>query len=335
MISIVIPCYNESDVLDALFERVQAVGETLGRAYEVILVDDGSTDDTRQRIAALHEKDARWKILALSRNFGHQTAVSAGIHYAQGDAVIVMDGDLQDPPELIPQLIATWEKGSEVVYAVRRTRKESWWLRTAYKTFYRILARASAIHIPLDSGDFCLMDRSVVNVLRAMPERCRFVRGMRSWAGFRQTGLEYDRDERQAGASKYTFRKLLRLALDGMVSFSYAPLKLASWMGFTVSFISGLVLIFLLFDAFFQFELFGLQVRDVQGRASFLAGILFIGGAQLLVLGILGEYLGRVFDETKSRPPWVIAQSNGIEAPEEPERAGWFVPPTGKEERHG
>ena len=290
----------------------------------MVLVDDGSHDDTLEKLRGFNRQDARWKILSFSRNFGHQAAISAGLYYATGDAVVIMDADLQDPPELVQQFIEKWKAGFHVVYAVRKSRKEKLWLQACYKLFYRMLASASPISMPLDSGDFCLMDRRVVEVIKAMPERCRFIRGMRSWVGFKQTGVEYDRDARAAGEPKYTLSRLVGLALNGMISFSYLPLRLASWLGLAVSFISLLAIGFFILDYFFTFNLFGMRVDDIGGRASFLAAIFFIGGAQLLVMGIFGEYLGRVFDETKVRPPWVIAEAAGVSAPEDGIRGGWF-----------
>jgi len=324
MISLVIPCYNESDVLDRLFTRVRAMMDASELAMEVVLVDDGSRDDTLEKLLAFHRQDARWKVLSLSRNFGHQAAISAGLYYARGDAVVIMDADLQDPPEIVREFIDRWKAGYHVVYAVRQSRKESLWLRLCYKAFYRMLAYTSTVTIPLDSGDFCLMDRRVVEVINAMPERCRFLRGMRSWVGFKQIGVPYDRDERAAGEPKYTLARLVGLALNGMVSFSYVPLRLASWLGLAVSLFSLAAIFFFILDYFFTFELFGMRVGDIRGRASFLVAIFFVGGAQLLVMGIFGEYLGRVFDETKVRPLWVINRTAGLQAPPDAARGGWF-----------
>jgi len=228
MISVVVPCYNEEAVLPELRERLTAAAEAWDDTYEIIAVDDGSRDRTFELLAEYHASDPRWKAIRFARNFGHQTAVSAGICHAAGDCVIVIDADLQDPPEQLHRFIAKWREGYEVVYGVRRKRKEGVLKRACYKMFYRLLGRCAQIEIPHDAGDFCAMDRAVVDLLNAMPERNRFVRGLRSWIGFRQVGLEYERDARAAGKTKYTPAKLVRLALDGLVSFSAAPLRLAT-----------------------------------------------------------------------------------------------------------
>jgi dolichol-phosphate mannosyltransferase len=251
-------------------------------------------------------------VLSFSRNFGHQTAISSGIHFSRGEVTIIMDGDLQDPPELIPQMLEKHNEGHEVVYAVRKNRKESMLLRGCYALFYRLLSSMSNIQIPLDAGDFCLMDQKVVRVIQSMPEQCRFVRGMRSWAGFRQVGLEYDRDARFAGKPTYALKSLIKLALDGMFSFSYVPLRFASVLGFLLSVLSMLVILFMVVDYFNPISIFGLQVNDIPGRASFISAILFVGGTQLMFMGLIGEYIGRIFDETKRRPHWVLKQALGI-----------------------
>jgi polyisoprenyl-phosphate glycosyltransferase len=232
MYSIVIPIYNEHEIIPELHRRVKSVIDHLDDQTEVILVDDGSRDDTFLQVTELNRSDPRFKVLRFSRNFGHQVAISAGLAHATGDAVILMDGDLQDPPEILPQFIAKWKEGFDVVYAIRKKRKENIFKRMAYASFYRLMKKLSYLEIPLDSGDFCLMDKRVAKVVNAFPERNRFVRGLRTWAGFRQTGLEYERDARFAGEPKYTFGKLVRLAYDGIFSFSTAPLRLAVYAGF-------------------------------------------------------------------------------------------------------
>ena len=242
--SIVIPVLNESAVFPELCRRVTTVAEKTGRDYEIIFVDDGSSDDTLELIKAISTAGTHVKYLSFSRNFGHQIAVSAGIESASRDAVIVLDGDLQDPPELIPDLLAKWEEGWDVVYAVRQERKEHPLLKLCYFLFYRILQRTADIQIPLDAGDFCLMDRKVTDVLKRMPERNRYVRGIRAWAGFRQLALPYERDKRAGGEPKYSLGKLIKLALDGLTAFSQFPLRLCGYLGFTIAFVSLLGLLY-------------------------------------------------------------------------------------------
>lgn len=304
-VSVVIPVYNEEASLEPLVQRLVAALAPLGEPFEIIFVDDGSSDRSRQILRERHEHDARIKYLGLSRNFGHQVAISCGIDFAAGDGVIVMDGDLQDPPEVLPGLISRWREGYDVVYAVRQQRKESVFKRAAYKGFYWLLARVSYLDIPLDSGDFSLMDRRVVDLLKQMPERNRFVRGLRTWVGLRQTGFEYARDARYAGRSKYTISKLVRLAFDGLVSYSFVPLRAVSNLGLIVS-VSALGYMLYLMSA----RLFGGQV--IQGWTSTVVIVLFLGGVQLLSLGIIGEYVGRVFDEVKRRPQYVVGDALGF-----------------------
>ena len=306
MYSIVIPIYNEEETIPELVRRLTAVMDTLGHPTEVIIIDDGSRDATYRLLQEAHGRDRRFKVIRFSRNFGHQVAISAGIDHASGDAVMVMDGDLQDPPELLPEFLKKRDEGYDVVYAVRRKRKEPLLKRFAYFTFYRLLQRVAAIDIPLDSGDFSLIDRRVADALRAMPERHRFVRGIRSWTGFRQVGLEYERDRRFGGDVKYTTAKLLKLALDGVFSFSYVPLRLASYVGLTISLISFAMALFY----FLQKLLVGI---DTKGWASTIIIVLFLGGVQLLTVGIIGEYIGRIYDEVKQRPLYVISERLGFE----------------------
>jgi dolichol-phosphate mannosyltransferase len=250
-------------------------------------------------------------VISFSRNFGHQTAVSAGIFHAKGDAVIVIDADLQDPPEELHRFIEKWKESYDIVYAVREKRKEGFFKRISYWTFYRVISKMTDFDLPLDSGDFCLIDRKVVDVLNSMPERNRFVRGLRAWSGFKQTGLSYERHARVAGDTKYNFKKLRRLALDGIVSFSTVPLSVASHLGLWVSGFSflGIILFFLqhIFTSFF--ESIGLGPKP---GFAIIISILFFGGVQLIFLGVLGQYLGRIYDEVKQRPPWIIKQSLGI-----------------------
>lgn len=304
-VSVVVPVYNEEATLDALVARLERAFDGTGIDYEAIFVNDGSRDRTGDMLRGHHARNPRLKCIMLSRNFGHQVAVTCGLDHAQGDAVIVMDGDLQDPPEVLPGLIARWRDGFDVVFAVRRRRKEGWLKVLAYKAFYWILHRVSYLDIPLDSGDFSLMDRRVVDLLAAMPERNRFVRGLRTWVGLRQTGFEYERDARYAGESKYSVTKLLRLAFDGLVSYSFAPLRLVSNLGMLVSLSALLYMVYLM-----AARLFG--DMTIQGWTSTVVIVLFLGGIQLLSLGIIGEYIGRIFDEVKQRPQYVIGDSLGV-----------------------
>lgn len=307
MYSIVIPIYNEEETIPELVRRLTAVMDALSRPSEVIFVDDGSRDASFRLFHELHQRDRRFKVIRFSRNFGHQVAISAGIDHASGEAIMIMDGDLQDPPELLPEFLKKRDEGFDVVYAVRKKRKEPLFKKLAYFTFYRLLQRVAAIDIPLDAGDFSLIDKRVADALRAMPERHRFVRGIRSWTGFRQTGLEYERDRRFGGEVKYTTAKLLRLALDGMFSFSYVPLRLASYVGLGISLISFAMALFYFLQKLFV----GI---DTKGWASTIVIILFLGGVQLLTVGIIGEYIGRIYDEVKQRPLYVISERVGFES---------------------
>lgn len=308
-LSIVIPIYNEEETLDRLVERLVPALESIGEPWEVLFVNDGSSDASELMMRAYSERDPRLKILNFSRNFGHQVAVTCGLDFAEGDAVIVMDGDLQDPPEILPDLVARWREGYEVVYAIRQQRKENVLLRAGYRGFYWLLNRVSYLDIPLDSGDFSLMDRRVVNVLAQMPERNRFVRGLRTWSGFRQIGYEYAREARFAGYSKYGLSKLLRLAFDGLVSYSYVPLRLVSNVGLLVSIIALGYMGYLV-----AMRVLGNQT--IQGWVSTVVIMLFLGGVQLLSLGVIGEYVGRIFDEVKQRPRYIVRDSVGLEGRE-------------------
>lgn len=314
-ISLVFPVYNEEEVLPALFERLRNLDHELDQyELEIIFVNDGSHDASLELMQDFRRQTPHCKILDFSRNFGHQIAITAGIDFATGDAVILLDADLQDPPELLPKFLAKWEEGYQVVYAVRKKRQEHVLKRLAYFSFYRILQKISDIPIPLDSGDFCLMDRAIVNILTSMQERNRFVRGLRSWAGFKQIGLEYDRDKRHSGEVKYTFPKLVKLALNGIFSFSYFPLRIASYTGFVVSFISFLGIVIYLYKKL-------VVGGEPQGFPTLVILVLFLGGIQLLSLGVIGEYIGRIYDEVKRRPTYIIKQvyannsSNSSESP--------------------
>jgi polyisoprenyl-phosphate glycosyltransferase len=307
MISIVIPIFNEEENISNLYNRLTAAAPSYKEDYELVLVDDGSRDSSLTMMRVLAEKDSHVKVVKLSRNFGHQPAISAGIKVAKGDAIIIMDGDLQDPPEELHRFLDKWREGYEVVYAVRTKRKEGFFKKLAYSTFYKLLAWISDIEIPLDSGDFCVMDRKVVNVLvHEMPEQIRFVRGMRAYAGFKQIGVSYERAERAAGEVKYTLSKLMKLALDGLFGFSSFPLRLATYMGFIISIPSFIIGIFFILHRIIGFKVFGHTPNETPGTASLAVGLYFLGGVILIILGILGEYIGRIYIEVKRRPFFVI-----------------------------
>lgn len=298
-VSVVIPIYNEIENIAVLYERLVNVLETSAKSFEIVFVDDGSRDDSVTKLSELAAADHRVIVLELARNFGHQVAITAGLDFARGKAVAVMDADLQDPPEVLPQFIDKWREGNEVVYAVRAKRKENWIKRTSYKIFYRLLRHVANIDIPLDAGDFCVMDRRVVDLLKSMPERNRFVRGIRSWIGFKQTGIPFERHARHAGRSKYTVFGLMVLALDGLVSFSYVPLRIITFLGFAVSFLSIMLAIY--------YAMIKLQLGlNPPGFATIVVGICFFSGVQLLTLGVIGEYVGRIFEEAKRRPLYVL-----------------------------
>ena len=306
LLSVVIPCYNEEDVLRVTHERLTAVLREMTEDYELIFVDDGSRDATAQLLAELQLFDPHVRVLLLSRNFGHQIAVTAGLEEAAGAAVVIIDADLQDPPELIPQMVQLWREGNEVVYGVHLERKgESKFKLWTSKVFYRLINRLSDTKMPLDAGDFRLVDRKVVNVLKAMPERARFLRGMVSWAGFRQVALPFNRAARYAGKSKYPFRTMVHFATDGIISFSLVPLKLAIWTGFLAIWIAVAGILVAIIDRLLDKNL-------TRGWASLFVAVLFMGGVQLVSLGILGEYLGRIYTEVKRRPLYVVQERLGF-----------------------
>jgi dolichol-phosphate mannosyltransferase len=311
-LSLVIPCYNESRVLSLLRDRLVQSMSVLGITWEVILVDDGPVDDTLNQIKAMHAGDHRFKVISFSRNFGHQTAVFAGLSQAKGNFVAVMDADLQDPPEFVATCLAKLREGYDVVYAVRRQRKENFFKRACYSAFYRGLKMIAEVDIPLDSGDFCVMRQQVVSVMRAMPERNVFVRGLRAWSGFRQIGIEYNREARAAGETKYPFRKLVRLALDGVFAFSTLPLRLATYLGFLSLAVSLFGIFFLVLWKFLDFSVMGHHPSEAPGWTSVICLILFMGGVQFLILGVLGEFVGRIYNEVKQRPRWIIRETHGL-----------------------
>lgn len=305
-LSIVVPVHNEADNLPELYGRLTAVLGGVGLPYEIIVVNDGSTDGSLQLLRALHASDPRVKIVNFARNFGHQVAVSAGLDFARGEAIILMDADLQDPPEVLPDFIRKWNEGYQVVYGTRTERKENIFKRSAYSIFYRLLRQVSAIEIPLDSGDFSLIDRRVADVMKAMPERARFVRGLRSWVGFKQIGIEYPRSSRHSGEPKYTFSKLMKLALDGLLSFSMVPLRLAAYIGLSIAALSFLAAMYYLWGTL-------MSDRVIPGFATTIIVVLFLGGVQLVTLGVVGEYVGRIYEEVKARPLYVIRETVGID----------------------
>lgn len=305
--SIIAPCYNEEGVIPELHRRISEVMEQTGESWELVLINDGSRDRTPELMRQLHTRDPRVKVVDFARNFGHQLAVTAGLDYARGDAVIIIDADLQDPPEVILEMIGRWKEGYEVVYAVRSQRKgESWFKEFTAKLFYRIIYRITDVDIPMDTGDFRLMDRKVVDTMKQMRERHRFIRGMTSWIGFRQTGVTYVRQERFAGQTHYPFRRMFRFALDAITSFSYLPLQLATYLGFLTAALAALAAVVVILAR-------AIGAEPFHGQATTLVMVLFMGGVQLITLGIIGEYLGRIYDEVKARPLYVVRDALGFE----------------------
>ena len=305
--SIIAPIYNELENIPELYPRVRDVMDQTGEPWELILVDDGSTDGSTDVIRTLAENDDRVKPIIFARNFGHQIAVTAGLDYSRGEAVVIIDADLQDPPEVILDLIEKWREGYEVVYAVRGEREgESWFKKTTASLFYRVIYRITDVNIPLDTGDFRLMDRKVVNVMNQMRERHRFLRGMSSWVGFKQIGVTYKRKARFAGETKYPFKKMLRLALNAITSFSYFPLQMATYIGFITAGLSVIAIPVVILLRL-------ITGTTLEGQATTLIIVLFLGGVQLISLGIIGEYIGRIYDEAKGRPLYIVS-----EAPEKP-----------------
>lgn len=301
--SIIAPIYNELENLPVLYSRIKEVMGQTEEDWELILIDDGSRDGSTDKIRELGQLDSRIKPVIFARNFGHQIAVTAGLDYSRGDAVIIIDADLQDPPEVILDLVAKWREGYEVVYAVRAEREgETWFKKTTAALFYRLIYRITDVKIPLDTGDFRLLDRKVVNVMCKMRERHRFLRGMATWVGFKQIGVEYNRAARFAGETKYPLKKMLKLALNAITGFSYFPLQVATYLGFIaagLSIITIPVVIILRMTSSPQFT----------GQATTLIVVLFLGGVQLISLGIIGEYIGRIYDEVKGRPLYIVAEA--------------------------
>jgi len=301
--SIVAPIYNEKENLSELYRRIKEVMDSTGESWELLLVDDGSTDGSTEIIHRLAEQDERVRPVIFARNFGHQIAITAGWDYARGDAVIIIDADLQDPPELILEMAKKWKEGYEVVYAVRAEREgESWFKLWTASLFYRLIYRITDVKIPLDTGDFRLMDRKVVNVLKQMRERHRFPRGMSAWVGFRQVGVEYKRAARFAGETKYPFKKMFRLALNAITGFSYFPLQVATYFGFISAGLAAIAIPIVIYTRV-------TGSRAFFGQATTLIAVLFLGGVQLICVGILGEYVGRLYDEAKGRPLYIVREA--------------------------
>lgn len=301
--SIVAPIYNEIDNLPELYRRVKEVMDASNETWELILVDDGSTDGSTDKIRELAQQDKKVRPVIFARNFGHQVAITAGWDYARGDAIVIIDADLQDPPEVILELAKKWKEGYEVVYAVRSEREgESWFKKVTASLFYRIIYRITDVKIPVDTGDFRLMDRKVVDVLKQMKERHRFPRGMSAWVGFKQIGVTYKRAARTAGVTKYPFNKMLRLALNAITSFSYFPLQVATFFGFVSAGVAILAIPLVIVLRIAGSHFF-------EGQTTTLISVLFLGGVQLISLGILGEYIGRLYDEAKGRPLYIVREA--------------------------
>jgi dolichol-phosphate mannosyltransferase len=301
--SIIAPIYNEIDNLPELYRRVKEVMDSSGEPWELILVDDGSTDGSTDKIRELAHKDKAVRPVIFARNFGHQVAITAGWDYARGDAVVIIDADLQDPPETILELAKKWKEGYEVVYAVRGEREgESWFKKFTAAMFYRLIYSITDVKIPVDTGDFRLMDRKVVDVLKQMKERHRFPRGMSAWVGFKQIGVTYKRAARVAGVTKYPFNKMLKLALNAITGFSYFPLQVATYFGFVSAGVAILTIPVVIYMRMVGSHAF-------IGQATTLIAVLFLGGVQLISLGILGEYVGRLYDEAKGRPLYIVREA--------------------------
>ncbi|MDR7927903.1 glycosyltransferase family 2 protein [Acidithiobacillus thiooxidans] len=299
-VSIIVPCHNESGNLKILHERVSGIMDACGEPWEMVCVNDGSTDDTLLQLIALHQQDPRIQVIDLSRNFGKEAALTAGLDAAQGDAAIPLDADLQDPPELIPELIAQWHDGYDVVNAVRLSREgESWLKRASAHFFYRTINRMSAVDIPADTGDFRLLSRPVLDALQSLPERRRFMKGLFAWVGFRSTNVYYHRAPRHSGKTTWNYWKLWNFAVEGITSFSQVPLQLAAYLGFIVSGLAFLYALWLIISTL----VYG---NPVKGYPSMMVTLLFLGGVQLMALGVIGEYLGRIYEESKHRPIYLV-----------------------------
>ncbi|MEH2140052.1 glycosyltransferase family 2 protein [Nostoc sp.] len=305
--SLIVPIYNEEEIIPELYRRLSAVMNRLDGLVELILINDGSRDRSLQLLRELHQKDPRICYLSFARNFGHQIAVTAGLNFVRGQVIIILDADLQDPPELIPDMIEKWRQGYQVIYAQRTQRlKEGWFKRFTAYFFYRILKKLADVEIPTDTGDFCLMDRQIVDILNSMPERTRYIRGLRSWVGFQQTAIQFERNPRFAGEVKYTFRKSLALAINGLVSFSIVPLRLSTYLGLVAAAVAIFMALLVLYWRLF------LPHSPLTGFTIILMAIFFLGSVQLVSVGILGEYIGRIYEEVKARPLYTLAEVAGF-----------------------
>ncbi len=302
-ISYVIPCYNEAGSVDALFAALHPVLATLEKKYEVeiVFVNDGSTDGTLEKLIAIHHRDSRVHVLNFSRNFGHQWAITAGLDFVRGDAVVIMDADLQDPPAVSLELVREWEEGSDVVYARRRTRQDSAFKKHTAYLFYRLLDHLAEIKIPRDTGDFRLLDRKVIDTIGRFKEKNRFMRGLVAYVGFKQTAVLYDREARFAGKTGYSLGKMLRLAVDGVTSFSTMPLRLIAQIGAMISLVSAAGILYVLYIKLFH------PAQIIEGTTTIIISILFMGGVQMIVLGILGTYIGRIYTEVQDRPLYIVS----------------------------
>ena len=304
--SVVVPVYNEELVVKETYKRLKLVMDTIGKPYELIFVNDGSRDKTAQMVDSIWDVDRNVKLIDFSRNFGHQLAITAGMDYSTGASIVVIDADLQDPPEIIPEMIRKWSEGYDVVYGKRLKRKgETLFKKITAKLFYRFLKSMTDVDIPVDAGDFRLIDRKVCDALKSVNEKNRYIRGIISWLGFKQTGVEYIRDKRFAGETKYPLKKMLKFAFDAITSFSYKPLKLASYFGTFISFLSFVYLLVVIYQRLFT-------DKTVTGWASTLAVSLFFNGIVLIILGIIGEYIGRIYDEVKGRPLYIVRETKNL-----------------------
>jgi dolichol-phosphate mannosyltransferase len=315
----VVPIYNEEDILPELHGRLKSVLGQTSFKWRILYVDDGSTDRSPEILSEFARQDARVGVLHLTRNFGQQPAIAAGLSAATGDAVIVLDGDLQDPPEVIPSLLQQWEDGFDVVYAIKENRKESAFKRAIFASFYMLLGRLSSVTIPPNAGNFSLMDRSVVEAVNSMPEHHRYISGLRAYAGGRQTGVAFERAARYAGEPRQSPRKLVRMGFDALFAFSEMPLRLATLAGFVVSGIAFLVLVRVLWARL-------VSGTAIQGWASVMTSVLFLGGIQLIAIGVIGEYIGRIYNESKRRPAWIVGRSRNLASSAEEPASGSHGP---------
>lgn len=307
IVSVVVPVYNEEGVVEESYKRLKKVMDSIDESYEIIFVNDGSRDKTVEILRNICEKDSTIKLIDFSRNFGHQIAITAGMDYTEGDAIVVIDADLQDPPEVIPQMLEKWKEGFDVVYGKRIKRKgDTFFKKITAKMFYRFLRTMTEVDIPVDTGDFRLIDRKVCNALKQVNERNRYIRGIISWLGFKQTGVEFVREKRFAGETKYPLKKMIKFAVDAITSFSYKPLKIATYIGGFISFLSFAYLIFVLCQRLFT-------ASTQPGWASTIAVNLFFNGIVLVILGVIGEYVGRIYDEVKGRPLYVIREVKNMD----------------------